>query len=81
MTKVKCPCVECKYNGKKSQCTCKEISLTWRSLATVNEGRQEVWVCKQYEEAEWAEELREKFEECMKKGELHLQSKKVGDDY
>lgn len=67
MTKVYCPCLEC-VNNKDQRCKAKEVSLTWRSLATVNEGRQEVWVCKQYQVSEEMQVIEEQFKALIKKG-------------
>lgn len=66
MTKIKCPCAECVHNGNHSICKAKEIKLTWRNMATVNEGRVDMWVCNQYEASKEAVELSEHFVKFMK---------------
>lgn len=57
MTAITCPCVECIHNGKKNKCTAKKINLTYRNMATVNEGRVNMWICDQYELTEEAKQL------------------------
>ena len=42
--KVYCPCAECQYN-KKNKCSADELKLKWRNMATVNEGRVDMWIC------------------------------------
>lgn len=62
MTKIICPCDDCIHNGKEEKgyvCQCKEISLIFRNMNTVNEGRQNLWVCKKYEMSEELKELEE----------------------
>ena len=61
MTKIICPCTDCVHNGNRYVCKCKEVSLIFRNMATVNEGRQDLWVCKQYEKSARAKELEDKF--------------------
>ena len=52
MVSVTCPCVECIYNGRRNKCTAKNINLTFRNMATVNEGRVDMWICDKYEQTE-----------------------------
>lgn len=52
MVSVTCPCVECIHNGRRNKCTAKNIRLTFRNMATVNEGRVDMWVCNMYEKSE-----------------------------
>jgi hypothetical protein len=47
MTKVWCPCVECVHNDY-NRCKAKELKFKYRNMATVNEGRVDMWVCDQY---------------------------------
>ena len=68
MVSVTCPCVECIYNGKRNKCTAKNISLTFRNMATVNEGRVDMWVCNMYEKSEFCKMLEEKFYKCNSDG-------------
>ena len=62
MVSVTCPCVECIHNGRRNKCTAKNISLTFRNMATVNEGRVDMWVCNMYEKSE----AYRKYEEYLK---------------
>ena len=62
MVSVTCPCVECVHNGRRNKCAAKNISLTYRNMATVNEGRVDMWVCNMYEKSEYYR----KFEEYLK---------------
>ena len=62
MPKVICASLDCKYNGKGYQCTAKKITMSEHFLVTVNEGRQHLWRCKQYE---MSEEMK-KIEKMMK---------------
>ena len=53
---VYCASSECKYNSNTGRCTAKRVDLTWHSISTVWDGRQEFWKCKQYEKsAEYSE--------------------------
>ena len=65
MVSVICPCTECKHNGKRYRCKCKEIKLEWRNMATVNEGRVDMWVCHQYEQTDQAKEIEEEIKKGM----------------
>jgi len=57
MSKIICPCVECMHNGKRSICNADKVELKWRNMATVNEGRVDMWVCKQYELSEHTKKI------------------------
>lgn len=62
-TVIICPNDECIHNGgakKGYKCLCKNISLRYRNMATVNEGRVDMWVCKSYEPNETYKTLDEK---------------------
>ncbi|MBQ9589281.1 MAG: hypothetical protein IJR29_03750 [Butyrivibrio sp.] len=62
MTAITCPCVECIHNGKRYKCTAEKINFKYRNMATINEGRVDMWICNQYELTEEAK----KIEEMMK---------------
>lgn len=49
MSKIICPCGECVHNGKNYICKADKVEFKWRNMATINEGRVDMWVCKQYE--------------------------------
>lgn len=59
MAYVICPCVDCEYNGRRNKCTADRISLTYRNMATVNEGRVDMWICNMYKKSEFSKELEE----------------------
>ena len=61
MVSITCPCVECRYNGRAHKCTAKAIKLTYRNLATINEGRVDMWVCNKYELSDEAKRIEEDF--------------------
>ena len=61
MPKVICASLDCKYNGKGYQCTAKKITMSEHYMLTVNEGRQHLWRCKQYEKSEEVEQFEEQF--------------------
>ena len=54
---VFCPSIECKHNGKRNNCTLERIELSWHSVMTVWDGRQEFWRCKNYEQSDYAKEI------------------------
>lgn len=57
MSKIICPCVECIHNGKRSVCNADKVELKWRNMATVNEGRVDMWVCTKYELSDYAKKI------------------------
>lgn len=57
MSKVICPCVECIHNGKHYVCKADKVEFKYRNMATVNEGRVDMWICKQYELSEYAKKI------------------------
>ncbi len=59
MTKVYCADTSCKFNNDKGVCTQKSIALSWHSVVTVNDGRQEFSRCKTYEKSEVFEKIEE----------------------
>ena len=65
MTKVWCPCIECIYN-KNQRCKAKELSFKHRNMATVNEGRVDMWVCDKYQIDEKSQEIVEQLQGLMK---------------
>jgi len=67
MVSITCPCIECKYSGKGNKCTAKAINLTYRNMATVNEGRVDMWICDKYELSEFAKQIDKSFEEFLQK--------------
>ena len=59
MVSITCPCDECKYNGRGHKCTAGKINLKYRNMATVHEGRIDVWICDKYELSESAKRVME----------------------
>ena len=66
MTKVICPCAECVHNGDHYICNAEKVEFIYRNMATVNEGRVDMWKCKQYELSEIARKIDEGFSEYIK---------------
>lgn len=65
MTGVVCAAVDCRYNNDRNRCTAKKVELSWSSVMTLWEGRQEFFRCKQYEKSAEAVELEKKLSEFM----------------
>ena len=77
MTTIICPNDECINNGGKRKgykCQCKKISLKYRNMATVNEGRVDMWVCKSYEPDAEYKELDERINRFMESKRLELKA-------
>lgn len=66
MVSVTCPCGECMHNGARYKCTAKNIKLTFRNMATVNEGRVNMWICNQYELSAEAKEMERLFKQQIR---------------
>ena len=64
--KVYCPCAECQYN-KKNKCSADELKLKWRNMATVNEGRVDMWICDKYSLDDQTRELQKQLEEYIRR--------------
>ena len=69
MVSVSCPCVECVNHGRGHKCRAKNINLKWRNMATVNEGRVDMWICDKYELSDWAKKIDENFGNFIKVNE------------
>lgn len=50
MSRINCSYIECKFNGDDYICQKESVSLSFHSIATVNQGRKEFLQCKQFEE-------------------------------
>ncbi len=68
MTNITCACFDCKYCNDNSQCTAKEIKIAFGNIATVWEGRQDVWWCKSFEMSEEAKDIYQRIAEILKGG-------------
>ena len=66
MVSVTCPCVECIYNGRNHKCRVDKINLTYRNMATVNEGRVDMWVCDKYSMNDELKQMLAEIEKIMK---------------
>lgn len=66
MTEIICTCFDCKFCNDNAKCTAKEIKLTAGNIATVWEGRQDVWWCKSFEMSDEAKEIIERMGLIMK---------------
>ena len=65
MTKIYCADVACVYNDE-GVCKAKRVALSWHSVVTVNEGRQEFNRCKTREPSERARLFEQFFRERQK---------------
>ena len=66
MTKIICPCVECIHHGEKSNvCKAKDIKFTFRNMATVNEGRVDMWICNKYELSEFGKAIEKNIKKAI----------------
>lgn len=62
-----CPCVECIHHSDKTNtCKAKEVAFTYRNMATLNEGRVDMWVCKQYELSEDVKRIFKEIDEYLR---------------
>lgn len=61
MTKIICANNLCKYNNDKNVCTAKTAEMSWHSVMTVHDGRQEFLKCKTYEMDERSKEIENQF--------------------
>lgn len=65
MTKVWCPCAECIYNDR-NRCKSRELSFRYRNMATVNEGRVDMWICDHYQIDEKSHEIMAQMQELLR---------------
>ncbi len=61
MAKIICANSLCKYNNDKNVCTAKTAEMSWHSVMTVHDGRQEFLKCKTYEMDERSKEIENQF--------------------
>lgn len=61
MTNIICANSLCKYNNDKNVCTAKTVEMSWHSVMTVHDGRQEFLKCKTYEMDERSKEIENQF--------------------
>lgn len=63
MAKIYCADVGCSFNNDKGVCTAKKVALSWHSVLTVWEGRQEFNRCKTRQTSKEQRELEKRKEE------------------
>lgn len=66
---VYCADSSCKYNSDKNRCTAKQVTLSWHSVMTVWNGRQEFLQCRSYEMSDEAKRIFEAIRKA-EEGEL-----------
>ena len=66
MVSITCPCVECIHNGRNNKCRADKINLAYRNVATVNDGRVDMWICDKYTLSEESKQLLANIERVMK---------------
>lgn len=66
MSSIICGSVDCKYNGDDYKCTADKVKLTYRNMATVNEGRVDMWVCDKYTISDESKQLLNQFKKWFK---------------
>ena len=65
MSKIYCADTSCAYNNDKGVCTAKKVALSWHSVVTLWEGRQEFQRCKTRETSAEYRELEKRMEALM----------------
>lgn len=70
MTKIICANSLCKYHKDKNVCTAKTAEMSWYSVMTVHDGRQEFLKCKTYEMDEHSKEIEKQVMELLMKHPL-----------
>lgn len=48
MSKIICPCIECTHNNGNCMCDAGKIVLEHGKRETLNNGRVDMWTCKEY---------------------------------
>lgn len=64
-TKIYCAASDCKFCNEKGVCTEKSVCLSWHSVMTKYEGRQEYNRCKSYEMSDEAREITERLQKYL----------------
>ena len=68
MSKIYCADVGCRFNNANGVCTARKVALSWHSVMTAWDGRQEFQRCKTREKSQKMREMEKKFEELRKEG-------------
>lgn len=67
VTKIYCVDSSCAYNNDKGVCTAKKVTLSWHSVMTVHDGRQEYNRCKTREPGKRYLDIEKVAKEMMQK--------------
>ena len=67
MPKIYCADTSCEFCSDKGVCTAKKVSLSWHSVMTLWDGRQEFNRCKTYQKSKLSTELEQRFKEISQK--------------
>lgn len=65
MPKVYCATVECEFNND-GKCKANKVALSWHSVMTLWDGRQEFCKCKTFQESQESIELKKELEQWLK---------------
>ena len=68
MSKIYCADVGCRFNNDNGVCTARKVALSWHSVMTVWDGRQEFQRCKTREKCQKMREMEKKMEELRREG-------------
>lgn len=63
---IYCAASDCKYSSANNRCTAKQVTLSWHSVMTVWEGRQEFLRCRSYEQSEEAKRIAEELNRILR---------------
>ena len=64
-TKIFCADASCKNLDNYNICKLSKVTLSWHSVVTLNDGRQEFLKCKSYEESEASKQFKERLAELI----------------
>ena len=65
MTKIYCACIECEHN-KRNVCEAKTINLSAGNIATLFQGRKDIWECRMFNLSEKAKTFKTLMENTLK---------------
>ena len=66
MPKIYCADQSCEFNGEDGKCKAKSVALSWHSVVTMNDGRQEYQRCKTRQPSERYLAIQKAFEKLRK---------------
>lgn len=70
MPKIRCADVSCVYRNEKGVCTAKKVALSWHSVMTMHDGRQEFNRCHSYKEDKEMSEMKQLFKRVVEVNEI-----------